>query len=144
FSKDAAIEAIDAGIGLLVIITEGIPVQDSAEVWARAQAAGNATRIIGPNCPGIITPAESLAGIIPATSTARGKLGRVSRSATLTYQMRYGRPDLGSSSAIGIAGHPVIGTTHLDALEAFDAAPDTAAIVLLGQIGGDAEEGAAP
>ena len=143
FSKDAAIEAIDAGIGLLVIITEGIPVQDSAEVWARAQAAGNATRIIGPNCPGIITPGESLAGIIPANITEKGKLGLVSKSGTLTYQMMYELRDLGFSTAIGIGGDPVIGTTHIDALEAFEADPDTEAIVMIGEIGGDAEERAA-
>jgi succinyl-CoA synthetase alpha subunit len=143
FSKDAAIEAIDAKIGLLVIITEGIPVQDSAEVWARAQAAGNATRIIGPNCPGIITPGESLAGIIPANITESGKLGLVSKSGTLTYQMMYELRDLGFSTAIGIGGDPVIGTTHIDALEAFEADPDTEAIVMIGEIGGDAEERAA-
>ena len=143
FSKDAAIEAIDAKIGLLVIITEGIPVQDSAEVWARAQAAGNATRIIGPNCPGIITPGESLAGIIPANITKKGKLGLVSKSGTLTYQMMYELRDLGFSTAIGIGGDPVIGTTHIDALEAFEADPETEAIVMIGEIGGDAEERAA-
>ena len=143
FSKDAAIEAIDAKIGLLVIITEGIPVQDSAEVWARAQAAGNATRIIGPNCPGIISPGESLAGIIPADITKKGKLGLVSKSGTLTYQMMYELRDLGFSTAIGIGGDPVIGTTHIDALEAFEADPETEAIVMIGEIGGDAEERAA-
>ena len=143
FSKDAAIEAIDAKIGLLVIITEGIPVQDSAEIWARAQAAGNATRIIGPNCPGIITPGESLAGIIPADITKKGKLGLVSKSGTLTYQMMYELRDLGFSTAIGIGGDPVIGTTHIDALEAFEADPKTEAIVMIGEIGGDAEERAA-
>ena len=143
FSKNAAIEAIDAKIGLLVIITEGIPVQDSAEVWARAQAAGNATRIIGPNCPGIITPGESLAGIIPANITKKGKLGLVSKSGTLTYQMMYELRDLGFSTAIGIGGDPVIGTTHIDALEAFEADPETEAIVMIGEIGGDAEERAA-
>ena len=143
FSKDAAIEAIDAKIGLLVIITEGIPVQDSAEVWARAQAAGNATRIIGPNCPGIITPGESLAGIIPANITEKGKLGLVSKSGTLTYQMMYELRDLGFSTAIGIGGDPVIGTTHIDALEAFENDPETVGIVMIGEIGGDAEERAA-
>ncbi|GAA1812554.1 MULTISPECIES: succinate--CoA ligase subunit alpha [Brevibacterium] len=143
FSKDAAIEAIDAGIGLLVIITEGIPVQDSAEVWARAQKAGNATRIIGPNCPGIISPEQSLAGIIPANITKKGKLGLVSKSGTLTYQMMYELRDLGFSTAIGIGGDPVIGTTHIDALEAFEADPETEAIVMIGEIGGDAEERAA-
>ncbi|MDN5832580.1 MAG: succinate--CoA ligase subunit alpha [Brevibacterium sp.] len=143
FSKDAAIEAIDAKIGLLVIITEGIPVQDAAEVWARAQAAGNATRIIGPNCPGIISPEASLAGIIPANITKKGKLGLVSKSGTLTYQMMFELRDLGFSTAIGIGGDPVIGTTHIDALEAFENDPETEAIVMIGEIGGDAEERAA-
>ncbi len=143
FSKDAAIEAIDAGIGLLVIITEGIPVQDSAEVWAYAVDKGNKTRIIGPNCPGIISPEQSLAGIIPANITNRGKLGLVSKSGTLTYQMMYELRDLGFSTAIGIGGDPIIGTTHIDALEAFQADPETEAIVMIGEIGGDAEERAA-
>ncbi|GAA1532076.1 succinate--CoA ligase subunit alpha [Brevibacterium picturae] len=143
FSKDAAIEAIDAKIGLLVIITEGIPVQDAAEVWARAQAGDNATRIIGPNCPGIISPEASLAGIIPANITKKGKLGLVSKSGTLTYQMMYELRDLGFSTAIGIGGDPVIGTTHIDALEAFENDPETEAIVMIGEIGGDAEERAA-
>ena len=143
FSKDAAIEAIDAEIGLLVIITEGIPVQDSAEVWAYAQDKGNKTRIIGPNCPGIISPGVSLAGIIPANITNKGKLGLVSKSGTLTYQMMYELRDLGFSTAIGIGGDPVIGTTHIDALRAFQEDPETEAIVMIGEIGGDAEERAA-
>lgn len=143
FSKDAAFEAIDAGIGMLVIITEGIPVQDSAALWAHAIELGNKTRIIGPNCPGIITPGEALAGIIPANITKAGKIGLVSKSGTLTYQMMYELRDLGFSTAIGIGGDPVIGTTHIDALEAFEADPDTEAIVMIGEIGGDAEERAA-
>ena len=143
FAKDAAIEAIEAGIPLLVIITEGIPVQDSADIWATAQAHGNATRIIGPNCPGIITPEESLAGITPATITGKGPIGLVSKSGTLTYQMMFELRDLGFSTAIGIGGDPVIGTTHIDALEAFEADPETKAIVMIGEIGGDAEERAA-
>ncbi|MGO1397575.1 MAG: succinate--CoA ligase subunit alpha [Brevibacterium yomogidense] len=143
FSKDAAFEAIDAGIGMLVIITEGIPVQDSAALWAHATELGNKTRIIGPNCPGVITPGEALAGIIPANITKAGKIGLVSKSGTLTYQMMYELRDLGFSTAIGIGGDPVIGTTHIDALEAFEADPDTEAIVMIGEIGGDAEERAA-
>ncbi len=143
FAKDAVIEAIDAGIGLLVVITEGIPVQDSAEFWAYASAKGNATRIIGPNCPGVITPGEALAGITPATITGKGPIGLVSKSGTLTYQMMYELRDLGFSTAIGIGGDPVIGTTHIDALAAFQADPDTRAIVMIGEIGGDAEERAA-
>ncbi|AND15826.1 succinate--CoA ligase subunit alpha [Rathayibacter tritici] len=143
FSKDAVIEAIDAEIGLLVVITEGIPVQDSAEFWAYAQEKGGKTRIIGPNCPGIITPGESLVGITPATITGKGPIGLVSKSGTLTYQMMYELRDLGFSTAIGIGGDPVIGTTHIDALAAFEADPETKAIVMIGEIGGDAEERAA-
>ena len=143
FSKDAAFEAIDAGIGLLVIITEGIPVLDTAEIWAHATSKGNATRIIGPNCPGIITPGESLVGITPANITGKGPIGLVSKSGTLTYQMMYELRDLGFSTAIGIGGDPIIGTTHIDALAAFEADPETKAIVMIGEIGGDAEERAA-
>ncbi|NYD66806.1 succinate--CoA ligase subunit alpha [Agromyces atrinae] len=143
FTKDAVIEAIDAKIPLLVIITEGVPVQDSAEFWAYNQAQGGTTRIIGPNCPGIITPGESLVGITPATITGKGPIGLVSKSGTLTYQMMYELRDLGFSTAIGIGGDPVIGTTHIDALAAFEADPETKAIVMIGEIGGDAEERAA-
>jgi succinyl-CoA synthetase alpha subunit len=143
FAKDAAIEAIEAGIPLLVIITEGIPVQDSADIWATAQAHNNVTRIIGPNCPGIITPEESLAGITPATITGKGPIGLVSKSGTLTYQMMFELRDLGFSTAIGIGGDPIIGTTHIDALAAFEADPETKTIVMIGEIGGDAEERAA-
>jgi succinyl-CoA synthetase alpha subunit len=143
FAKDAMIEAIDAAIPLLVVITEGIPVQDTAEAWAYACAKGNVTRIIGPNCPGIITPGEALAGITPATITGKGPIGLVSKSGTLTYQMMYELRDLGFSTAIGIGGDPVIGTTHIDALAAFEADPETRAIVMIGEIGGDAEERAA-
>jgi len=143
FAKDAVVEAIDAEIPLLVIITEGVPVQDAAWFWAYAQAKGNKTRIIGPNCPGIITPGESLVGITPATITGKGPVGLVSKSGTLTYQMMYELRDLGFSTAIGIGGDPVIGTTHIDALAAFQADPETEAIVMIGEIGGDAEERAA-
>jgi succinyl-CoA synthetase alpha subunit len=143
FAKDAAIEAIDAGIPLAVVITEGIPVHDSAYIWAHAVAKGNQTRIIGPNCPGIISPGKSNAGIIPADIAGPGKIGLVSKSGTLTYQMMYELREIGFSTAIGIGGDPVIGTTHIDALEAFEADPDTEAIVMIGEIGGDAEERAA-
>ncbi len=143
FAKDAMIEAIDAEIPLLVVITEGIPVQDTAEAWAHAKAKGNTTRIIGPNCPGIITPGESLVGITPATITGKGPIGLVSKSGTLTYQMMYELRDLGFSTAIGIGGDPIIGTTHIDALAAFQDDPETKAIVMIGEIGGDAEERAA-
>jgi succinyl-CoA synthetase alpha subunit len=142
FSKDAAIEAIDAEIPLLVIITEGIPVQDSAQLWSHAQKVGK-TRIIGPNCPGIITPGVALAGITPATITGSGPIGLVSKSGTLTYQMMFELRDIGFSTAIGIGGDPIVGTTHIDALEAFQNDPDTKAIVMIGEIGGDAEERAA-
>jgi len=143
FAKDAVMEAIDAEVPLVVVITEGIPVQDSAEFWAHAKALGGKTRIIGPNCPGIITPGESLVGITPATITGKGPIGLVSKSGTLTYQMMYELRDLGFSTAIGIGGDPVVGTTHIDALAAFEADPETEAIVMIGEIGGDAEERAA-
>ena len=143
FTKDACIEAIDAGIGLLVVITEGVPVQDTAEVWAYLQGRNRDTRMIGPNCPGIITPEESLAGITPHTIAGKGPIGLVSKSGTLTYQMMYELKDFGFSTAIGIGGDPIVGTTHIDALAAFEADPDTKAIVMIGEIGGDAEERAA-
>lgn len=143
FAKDAIIEAIDAEIPLLVVITEGIPVQDSAYAWAYNVEKGNKTRIIGPNCPGIITPGESLVGITPANITGKGPIGLVSKSGTLTYQMMYELRDLGFSTAIGIGGDPVIGTTHIDAIEAFEKDPETKVIVMIGEIGGDAEERAA-
>ena len=143
FAKDAVLEAIDAEIPLAVVITEGIPVHDSAYFWAHAVAKGNTTRIIGPNCPGIISPGKSNAGIIPADIAGAGKIGLVSKSGTLTYQMMYELREIGFSTAIGIGGDPVIGTTHIDALEAFEADPDTEVIVMIGEIGGDAEERAA-
>jgi len=143
FAKDAIIEAIDAEIPLLVVITEGIPVQDSAYAWAYNLDKGNKTRIIGPNCPGIITPGEALVGITPATITGKGPIGLVSKSGTLTYQMMYELRDFGFSTAIGIGGDPVIGTTHIDAIAAFEKDPETKLIVMIGEIGGDAEERAA-
>ncbi len=143
FSKDAIIEAIDAEIPLLVVITEGIPVQDTAYAWAYNVEKGQKTRIIGPNCPGIITPGESLVGITPNNITDKGPIGLVSKSGTLTYQMMYELRDLGFSTAIGIGGDPVIGTTHIDAIEAFEKDPETKIIVMIGEIGGDAEERAA-
>jgi succinyl-CoA synthetase alpha subunit len=141
FTKDAAIEAIDAEMPLIVVITEGVPVQDSAEVWSYLQ--GKKTRMIGPNCPGIITPEESLAGITPHTIAGKGPVGLVSKSGTLTYQMMYELKDYGFSTAIGIGGDPIVGTTHIDALQAFEDDPETKAIVMIGEIGGDAEERAA-
>jgi succinyl-CoA synthetase alpha subunit len=142
FAKDAVIEAIDAAIPLCVVITEGIPVHDSAAFWQHALDAGT-TRIIGPNCPGLISPGKSNAGIIPADITQSGRIGLVSKSGTLTYQMLYELRDIGFSTAVGIGGDPVIGTTHIDCLEAFEADPETDAMVMIGEIGGDAEERAA-
>ncbi|HET6709794.1 succinate--CoA ligase subunit alpha [Amycolatopsis sp.] len=143
FVADAVIEAVDAGIGLAVVITEGVPVHDSARLWAHAVAAGGRTRIIGPNCPGIISPGKSNAGIIPADITGPGRIGLVSKSGTLTYQLMHELRDIGFSTCVGIGGDPIIGTTHIDAVEAFEKDPDTDLIVLIGEIGGDAEERAA-
>ncbi|MFJ6559052.1 succinate--CoA ligase subunit alpha, partial [Streptomyces sp. NPDC091412] len=143
FTKDAVIEAIDAEIPLAVVITEGIAVHDSASFWAYAGKKGNKTRIIGPNCPGLITPGQSNAGIIPADITKPGRIGLVSKSGTLTYQMMYELRDIGFSTCVGIGGDPIIGTTHIDALKAFQDDPDTDLIVMIGEIGGDAEERAA-
>ncbi|TNM59258.1 succinate--CoA ligase subunit alpha [Streptomyces sp. NP160] len=141
-TKAAAVEAIDAEVPLVVVITEGVPVKDTAEFFAHAQAKGT-SRVIGPNCPGLITPGASNAGIIPADITPAGRIGLVSKSGTLTYQMMYELADFGFSTAVGIGGDPIIGTTHIDALEAFQADPDTDVIVMIGEIGGDAEERAA-
>jgi succinyl-CoA synthetase alpha subunit len=141
FARDAAVEAIDASIPLLVVITEGIPVQDSAYFFNYSK--GGATRIIGPNCPGIISPGKSNAGIIPADITKPGRIGLVSKSGTLTYQMMYELRDIGFTTCVGIGGDPVIGTTHIDCLRAFQDDPETDAIVMIGEIGGDAEERAA-
>lgn len=143
FTKDAVVEAIDAEIPLAVVITEGIAVHDTASFWAYAGKKGNKTRIIGPNCPGIITPGQSNVGIIPGDITKPGRIGLVSKSGTLTYQMMYELRDLGFSTAVGIGGDPIIGTTHIDALAAFQDDPDTDLIVMIGEIGGDAEERAA-
>ena len=142
FAKSAVEEAIDAAIPLAVVITEGIAVKDSAEFYAKAVAAGT-TRIVGPNCPGLISPGASNAGIIPANIAGAGRIGLVSKSGTLTYQMMYELREFGFSSAVGIGGDPIIGTTHIDCLEAFENDPDTKAIVMIGEIGGDAEERAA-
>ncbi len=143
FTKDAVVEAIDAEIPLCVVITEGIPVHDTAYFWAYAEKQGNKTRIIGPNCPGIASPGKSNAGIIPADITTPGRIGLVSKSGTLTYQMMYELRDIGFTTCVGIGGDPVIGTTHIDALQAFQDDPETDAIVMIGEIGGDAEERAA-
>jgi len=140
-TKGAVIEAIDAGVPLVVIITEGVPVDDTAEFFAHAQDRG--VQLIGPNCPGLISPGKSNVGIIPADITGPGRVGLVSKSGTLTYQMMYELRDFGFSTAIGIGGDPIIGTTHIDALAAFEADPDTEVIVMIGEIGGDAEDRAA-
>lgn len=142
FAKAAVVDAIDAAVPLVVVITEGIPVHDTAAFFAYSQSKG-ATRIIGPNCPGIITPGESNVGIIPADITGSGPIGLVSKSGTLTYQMAYELRDIGISTAVGIGGDPVIGTTHIDCLRAFQDDESTQAIVMIGEIGGDAEERAA-
>jgi succinyl-CoA synthetase alpha subunit len=142
FAKGAVEEAVDAKIPLCVVITEGIPVHDTAQFFQYAVNSG-ATRIIGPNCPGIISPGKSNAGIIPADITKAGRIGLVSKSGTLTYQMMYELRDIGFSTCVGIGGDPIIGTTHIDALEAFQNDPETDAIVMIGEIGGDAEERAA-
>ena len=142
FCKGAVVEAVDAKMPLVVVITEGVPVHDTAAFFQYAENSG-ITRLIGPNCPGIITPGVSNAGIIPSDITKPGRIGLVSKSGTLTYQMMYELRDIGFSTCVGIGGDPIIGTTHIDALQAFQDDPDTDAIVMIGEIGGDAEERAA-
>ncbi len=141
-TKSAVIEAVDAGIPLAVVITEGVPVHDTAQFFRHAQNSGT-TRIVGPNCPGLISPGKSNAGIIPADITKAGRIGLVSKSGTLTYQMMYELRGIGFSTCVGIGGDPVIGTTHIDCLQAFQDDGETDAIVMIGEIGGDAEERAA-
>ncbi|MFE6822370.1 succinate--CoA ligase subunit alpha [Streptomyces sp. NPDC057690] len=141
FTKAAVVEAADAGIGLTVVITEGVPVHDSVAFTTHAAARG--TRVIGPNCPGLITPGQSNAGIIPADITKPGRIGLVSKSGTLTYQLMYELRDIGFSTCVGIGGDPVVGTSHIDCLTAFEEDPDTELVILIGEIGGDAEERAA-
>jgi succinyl-CoA synthetase alpha subunit len=141
-TKSAVIDAVDAEIPLIVVITEGVPVRDTAEWHAYAQAKGT-SRIIGPNGPGLISPGRSNVGIIPANITKHGPIGLVSKSGTLTYQMMFELRDIGFSTAVGIGGDPIIGTTHIDCLAEFEEDPETTAIGLVGEIGGDAEERAA-
>ena len=141
YAKKAVIESIEAGIGLIVCITEGIPVADTAEFYSLTK--GTQSRLIGPNCPGLISPGRSNAGIIPANIAGAGRIGLVSKSGTLTYQMMYELREFGFSTAVGIGGDPIIGTTHIDCLEAFENDPDTDAMIMIGEIGGDAEERAA-
>lgn len=143
FAKAAVEETVDAGVPLAVVITEGIPVHDATAFWAYASSKGNATRVVGPNCPGVASPGKSNAGIIPDDITTPGRIGLVSKSGTLTYQLMYELRDVGFTTCVGIGGDPVIGTTHIDCLRAFQEDPETDAVVMIGEIGGDAEERAA-
>jgi succinyl-CoA synthetase alpha subunit len=142
FTKDAIVEAVDAGMPLIVVITEGVPVHDTAWALTHAQRSGT-SRIIGPNCPGIASPGKSNAGIIPSDITGGGRIGLVSKSGTLTYQLMYELRDIGFTTSVGIGGDPIIGTTHIDCLQAFQDDPETDAVIMVGEIGGDAEERAA-
>ncbi|GAA0722214.1 succinyl-CoA synthetase alpha subunit [Halorubrum trapanicum] len=143
FAGDAVFEALDTDLDLAVAITEGIPTQDMAKVNKRLSETD--TRLLGPNCPGIITPGEAKLGILPGNIFSDGNVGLVSRSGTLTYQVvdNLTERGLGQSTAIGIGGDPIIGTSFVDALEAFEADPDTDAVVMCGEIGGEDEEQAA-
>ncbi|WP_203569137.1 succinate--CoA ligase subunit alpha [Aestuariimicrobium ganziense] len=142
YTRAAVMESIKAQMPLVVCITEGVPVGDTAHFFSAAQESGT-TRLIGPNCPGLISPGKSNAGIIPANISGPGRIGLVSKSGTLTYQMMYELRDIGFSTAVGIGGDPIVGTTHIDCLKAFEDDPETDAIVMIGEIGGDAEERAA-
>jgi len=143
-AADAILESADAGVGLVVCITEGIPANDTARVRAQLRRTGGIT-LIGPNCPGVISPGESNLGIIPGEICIPGPVGLVSRSGTLTYQIVHEltAAGIGQSTCVGIGGDPIVGTGFIDCLARFDADPDTRAVVLIGEIGGDEEEQAA-